>query len=147
MDILQHIYGDAPNPEVAETFNIIGEMFSNLGDYKYALDCRLIALGIMRDLYGDCDSNTTDCFYSVGIIYSRIGEYKKATKHLLKALEIALRIGDENLIATLYNRVGRAYKAAGQQETANDYFRQAAKKFRELGDAEQAEANLKDIVE
>ena len=46
-----------------------------------------------------------------------------------------------------YNRVGHAYKAAGQQITANDYFLQAAEKYRELGDEEQAQENLAMIEE
>ena len=65
----------------------------------------------------------------------------------IKGLDIAIQIDDSNLIATLSNRVGRAYKAAGQQKTANDYFRKAAEKFRELDDEVQAEDNLKEIVD
>ena len=50
------------------------------------------------------------------------------------------------MTAVLLNRVGRACMSAGQTGQANEYFRQAAEKFRELGDEEQAQMNL-DLIE
>ena len=65
----------------------------------------------------------------------------------LRALEIAKQIKKDDDIAVYLNCVGNAYKSAGKKEMANDYFRQAAEKYRELGDEEQAQENLALIEE
>ena len=48
-------------------------------------------------------------------------------------------------IAGLLNCLARSYKANNQPAEARDYFRQAAEKYRELGNEKQAQANLDEM--
>ena len=69
------------------------------------------------------------------------------------ALENCIKAADdlpdlfESDIAPYNEKVGRAYKTAGQYERANEYFRQASEKYRELGNEKQAQANLNEIID
>ena len=133
--------------DIVRLYNMVGIEYSRLEDHKNALEYRQKALSVRLSIYGELHPDVARSYDAVGREYGKLGDPIKAIESRKKALDIAIRISDFNLAATLYNRVGNAYKAAGQQEKANEYFRQAAERFRELGDEEQAEANLKEIIE
>jgi preprotein translocase subunit SecA/nephrocystin-3 len=135
------------HPDVAISYNNVGATLGKFGEYKKELEYEEKALKIWLSLFGENHPHVAKAFNNVGATYGKLGDRQKEIELRKKALNIAIRIGDANSAATLYNRVGRAYKSAGQQEIANDYFRTAAEKFRELGNEAQAEANLKEINE
>ncbi len=117
------------------------------GNHKMALELAKIGLTIELLIYGEDTIMATSCYDTVGYEYGKVGDKEKALESRLKALEIATRISDEDWIATLFNRVGQSYLALGNIDAANDYFRRSAEKWKELGNEEQAQKSLSEIVE
>ena len=144
LQISLDIFGER-HPDVATSYNNVGCEYSELGDHQKALEYKEKARQISLDIFGERHPDVAISYNNVGYEYGELGDHQKALEYRLKALEIAERIEDSNLIATFLNRVGRTYKALGQVENANDYFRRSSEKWKELGDEEQAEANLKEI--
>lgn len=135
------------HPDTALSFEKVADIHNALKDYNHEIACLQKALNIRLYLYGEVNPDVARLFNNIGAAEGKLGHVEKEIELRKKGLDIAIRIGDDKLIAVLYNRVGHAYKAAGQQITANDYFRQAAEKYRELGDEEQAQENLAMIEE
>ena len=135
------------HPFVARSYHNVGLAWGELKDHNKALEYEEKALKIRLSLFGELHPDVVTSFNTVGATYGKLGDSEKELELRKKALDIAIRIGDSNLTATLYSRVGRAYKSAGQIETANDYFRQAAEAFERLGDEAQKQENLNLIEE
>ena len=133
---------DENHPDIARTYSHIGQVYVDLAQDKEALDYQLKALNIQLVTLGEFHPETAITYNNIGSSYGKLGFPAKELTFRKKALEIARTINDGNMIAILLNRVGKAYKATGQIESANDYFCEAAKKCRELGDEKQAQDNL-----
>ena len=140
------IYGEN-HPTIANTWLTLGIILGNTGDFNRALAFGEKALKIYLTLFGENHLNVACAYNSIGFIHGKKGNVKKEIAYRSKGLAIALKTGNKILAANSCNRVAHAYKKNQQKDLANTYFRQAAEKFRELGDEEQAQANLKEIEE
>ena len=98
-------------------------------------------------LYGESHPGIAGLCNYIGASYEILGQIEKGLSYRLKALDIANCVKDEKKIAIYSNRIGKSYRSLGETNAANDYFRLAAEKYRELGDEEQAQENLKLIEE
>ena len=135
------------HPDVASSYIDVGMMYGELGDYQSEIDHLSEALKIILSLYGEERSDVANLYNNIGAAKGKLGDVEQEIELRKKGLGLALRIGDETLSATLFNRVGRAYKSDGQIESANDYFRQAAEAYDKLGDEAQKQENLNLIEE
>ena len=145
LQIYLDVFGEL-HPNVATSYICVGREYGALGNHQKALEYTEKALRIRLDIFGERHPAVARSYGNVGYEYGKLGDNQRALEYRQKALGIAEMIEDSNLIATFLNRVGRTYKALGQVENANDYFRRSAEKWKELGDEEQAEASLSEII-
>ena len=131
--ILLSMFGEI-HEDVLEVYYRLESLCLKLGDYKQALDNAEKVIDISRSLFGESSPYVAIAFGEAGLIHRKMGTTEKEMTMYMKGLEIALHIEDKQLAATLCNRVGRAYKSAGQKEKANEYFRKVADAFGKLGD-------------
>ena len=73
-------------------------------------------------------------------------DYQKVLEYRLRALELAENLESTELMANISGLVGQSYKALGNIDAANDYFRRAAEKWKELGNEEKAQKSLSEMV-
>jgi tetratricopeptide (TPR) repeat protein len=76
----------------------------------------------------------------LGIIHFLLGEYRKSTAFLERALVISREIEDRRAEGTALGNLGNAYSALGETRKAIDYYEQALAMSREIGDR-RAEGN------
>ena len=146
LNTLLTLYGEN-HPDVATSYNNVGFDYGELGNYQKALEYQMKALEIRRSLYGKNDSYIAGSYDDIGYTYLQLEDYEKSIDNLLKGLIIAKMNNDLESVAYISSHIGSVYKTAGRLKIANKFFRQAAEKYRELGDNAQAEANLKEIIE
>ena len=145
LEIKRALYGDK-HLDVAQSYSNVGYQYIGLNDYPAAVDYLEKSLSTYLTLLGEDHTTIAELYNSIGAIYGRLGDKQKELDYRSKALEISRVINDQDGIATYLNRVGQAYKAGGQIEKAREFFRQAAEKYRELGNEEQAQANMRLIT-
>lgn len=140
LTIVRSIFGDN-HPYVAISYNNVGGLFLKKGDNHKALEYKEKALEIRLRSLGECHPDTVSSLNVVGSLYGIIGDRKKEIKYRLMALNIANKITlSPKVVSPILVGIARAYMAERQIETANDYFRQAVEKYRELGDEAKAQA-------
>lgn len=107
----------------SKILNDIGIIYSNLGNYKKALDFHLKSL---NERLKDKDNNSNEyaiIYNNIGDCYRSLKKQKKALQYLLKGLKV-LSLSDEynyNLSA-LYCNLGLVYLDLGELENAKEYF-------------------------
>ena len=82
---------------------------------------------------------------SIGVIYSKKGEYDQTLNYFNRALELREELGDKNKIASSLNNVGTIYQRKGEYDQALDYFSRALKIYEELGNKESIGISLNGI--
>lgn len=137
--------GDIDYFSIAHAYNIVGTAYACLGENKKALDCFLKAIELFTKVSGEYCYDNERLFNNSGAMYGRLGDTGKELEFRTKALAIARRLNHNDSIARFSYSIARAYKVAGQPEKARSHFRQAAEKYRELGDEEQAQASLEEL--
>ncbi len=79
---------------------------------------------------------------SLGILYGKIGSYKKSVECNEKALKIAQEIGDRRNEGAWLGNLGNVYRDFGQVEKAIEYYEKALAIAQEIGDRLEGEADL-----
>lgn len=75
-------------------------------------------------MFGENHNNIHDTFYNIGVIFFKIGDYKKAIEYLYKDLSIEKVLYGEshkNLTSSLCY-IGWIYKEIGQNDKALEYY-------------------------
>lgn len=141
---IQMTYSEGDDMDLALSYNSMGYDYSSVGNHLKALAYYEKALMVLLTLYNDDVNNplTANTFNSIGYEYGELGDYRKELEYRAKGLEIARSIEDVNLEANLHNRVGKTYQKMGDTEQAQNQFKLAAEKFKELGDDEEYKANM-----
>lgn len=120
------------HPSVAVSYNNVGMIYYNLGDYQQGLDSVLKALEIRRTIHADPHHETATCLNNVGLNYRMLDDYEHALKYGLEALSIRESIfGTRHFDTSVsYNNVGLAYCDLGDYPKALKYM-QKAQRIRE----------------
>ena len=132
------------NASVAQSYDNISVAYESLEKHQDAISYSQQAISVYKAIMGDNNSYVARLYNNIGAIYGKMGNKKKDLEYRFKALEIARSINHHIYTAAILNRVAEAYKADNQPGKAKDYYRQAAEKYRELGNEKQAQANLKE---
>ena len=78
-----------PNhPNLATSYNNIGQVYSNMGEYSKALSFHEKALGIRQETLPPNHPYLATSYNNIGQVYSKMGEYSKALSFYEKALGI-----------------------------------------------------------
>ena len=85
------IYGDSSHPEIAESYNNIGNVYRSQGDYKSALICNQKSLNMRLKIYGDLPHpDIAGSYNNIGNIYGSQGDYNSALDRYQKSLNMRL---------------------------------------------------------
>ena len=116
----------------ARSYNIIGIIYDNQGNYPEALKNYLASLKIGEEI-GD-KSNIARSHGNIGIIYSEQGNYAEALKYYFASLKLSEELGDKNGKAFTLTSIGNVYaEQCNYAEALKNYF-VALKLSEELGD-------------
>ena len=84
---------------------------------------------------------------NVGYYYSIGGDYKKAIKYTLEALEGFKKIGDKHGEADSYRQFGYIYKQKGDKKKAKEYYMKAYELYKSIGAESDAQDTLKAMTD
>lgn len=112
------------HPDTAISFNNIGEVYHERGEYDKALDYFNKATAIREKIFGKDHPDTAMLYNLTGTVYWNKGDNKRALKYYIKALNIREeKLGENHLDTTKsYNNLGLIYRSKGDYEKALEYF-------------------------
>jgi tetratricopeptide (TPR) repeat protein len=115
------------NETTAMSYNNIGNVYDDLGDYDKALEYHNKALEIRKSVLGENHPDTASSYDNIGIVYRNLGDYDKALEYHFKALEIYKDIlGEKHRdTAMSYNNIGAVYYNLGDYDKALEYYNKA----------------------
>ncbi len=102
---------------------ICAGMYDQFGQYEKAMQNALNAVKASELI--DDETNKSDCYTTLGQIYSRIYDYTNAIKNLNKGLIIRQRIKDDKAAASSLNLIARNYVLSKNYEEAKNYYNQS----------------------
>ena len=115
-----------------QTLNVIGQVYSALGEKQKSLDRFLQALHLSQDA-GDRQWEATT-LRSIGLTYSLSGENQKALDYYTRALPLLRAVGDRFGESLTLNNIGTVYWSLGENQKALNYYKQALPLRQALGD-------------
>ena len=104
-------------------YNIAGQIFLMISEFKSAIDSFKQALSIAREI-GDKQKEGI-WLGSLGNAYQNLGDYQKAIDNYEQALSIAREIGDKVNEGGWLGSLGGAYQNLGDYQKAIDNYEQA----------------------
>lgn len=107
----------------AQTLNVIGNTYENLGDYDRALDYLHRALAIKQELGDRLEIGKT--LSNLGLVFWDQADYPKAIDHFNQSLQIAREIKDQKLEGSVLNNLGLVYDEQGLYTRSIDLYKQA----------------------
>ena len=112
---------------IATSFNDIGLVYDEQGDYDKALEYYFKALAIYEKVLGMEHPFTATSYNNIGIVCDHKGDYEKALKYHLKALAIREKVlcKEHPDIATSHNNIGTLYNKKGDYDKALEYLQKA----------------------
>lgn len=105
---LQKEFGMSRTEGLAADYLLWGDIRTELGTYKAAMDDLLLALEIRTEIYGSNHASVAECYFSLGHRFRVQGLYKQALGYLQKARGILRQQDDRDT-----NRMGDALHEIG----------------------------------
>ena len=126
MNIEEKVLGK-DHPDTALSYNNIGSIYSDMGDYPKALEFYTKALSIREKVLGKDHPDTANSYNNIGNVYGYIGDYPKALDFLTKALNIKEKaLGkDHPDTATSYSNIATVYSSMGDYTKALEFYTKA----------------------
>jgi tetratricopeptide (TPR) repeat protein len=121
---------------VAEEHRLALIEFAAETEYK-SLDEIKRSIELKETLLAELSNETEISKYllgSLGILYYKIGFYRKSIEYSEKALKIAQKIGDRRNESLLFRSLGAAYHSIGEIRNSIRYYEKALKFAHEIGD-------------
>ncbi|KAL9958275.1 hypothetical protein ACROYT_G035271 [Oculina patagonica] len=117
--IQKKIFGE-DHADVATSYNDLGAVYTDIGEYNQAKEFHAKALAIRKKIFGEEHAHVATSYSNLGEVHRNIGEYNEAKELYEKALKINKSIfGDENAdIAASYSNLGLAYADIGDYHKA-----------------------------
>ena len=118
----EELYG-AEHEKTANSYNNIGLVYLQQGDYGKTLEYLQKALETKEKVLGTEHSDTATSFNNIGGVYWKIGDYDMALKYYQKALAIKEKVlGREHPdTAISYYCIGLLYQTLGDYDKALEY--------------------------
>jgi tetratricopeptide (TPR) repeat protein len=85
------------------------------------------------------------CSNQLGLIQSRLGQYKKSLEYFEQSVAISRKIGDEKNEAPTLDNIGGVYKSLGQYTKALDFYERSLAIRKKIGDVLGEGATLNNI--
>ena len=123
------------NPDLATSYNNVGNFYNILGQQEKAEEYYFKAIAIRERLAEEnperFNSDLATSYNNAGVFYREQGQFGKAEEYYLKAIAIGEKLAKENPerfnpdLAMSYNNVGVFYKNHGQSGKAEKYYLKA----------------------
>ncbi len=114
------------------SLNCIGLVYSNMGNYKRALEYHLLSLKIAEQ-YNIKNARST-AIINIANIYNYQSDFKKALKYYFKALAIAEKEKDKDDMKICLGNIGAAYTGMLEYQKALEYYPESLRLAEETGD-------------
>ena len=118
--------------DLAATYNNLGNLYSNLGQYdkveKYHMHVLEICECLAKEDPAKYSEDLAMTYNNLGCLYGDLNQYYKAEEYYLRALEIKERLAKENPakysgeLAATYNNLGALYEDLNQYDKAEKYY-------------------------
>ncbi|MGD0756681.1 MAG: CHAT domain-containing tetratricopeptide repeat protein, partial [Bacteroidales bacterium] len=122
------------HPEVATSYNNIGNAYYDKGEYDKALEYHFKSFQLLKEILGEKHPLVADSYNSIGLVYNRKGEYDMALEYHFKALQIYKEILGEKhpLVAGCYYGIGLVYNKKDECDKALEYYIKALQIDKEI---------------
>ena len=84
------------HPDVATSYNNLGNLYYSMGRYEEALPLHQKALEIMLEQLGERHPNVASAYNNLAVLYKSMGRYEEAIAHYQHAINIAQQTLGEN---------------------------------------------------
>jgi len=128
---------------LAEVYNVIGNIQTDLSNSEAALNYNLKALKLreeMNDSFAMASS-----LINIGKVYYNLKEYQKANDYYQQSLLIREKINDLAGIAACYNNIANYYGDQGENQKALDYLKKSLEIKEKLGNKKAIAYTLNNI--
>ncbi|MDW8220508.1 MAG: tetratricopeptide repeat protein, partial [Bacteroidota bacterium] len=120
--------------EMMNSYNFIGVIYRNMGNYTQAMSSYLRALELAEQYKND--KQIAYCHNNIGNLYMKQKQYKQALEHCLRALAAFERLSDKRGTAYAHLRIGEIYERQHHNDQAIEHYQESLRLRRELGDSE-----------
>ncbi|NEP12623.1 MAG: tetratricopeptide repeat protein [Symploca sp. SIO2C1] len=127
---LWRVVGD--KAEEGKTLNLIGSIYSNLGEKQQALEYYNQALPLRRTVGDKVGEAIT--LNNLGSYYHDLGEKQQALEYYNQSLPLFRAVGDKAGEAIILNNIGSFYDDLGEKQQALEYYNQSLPLRRAVGD-------------
>ncbi|XP_020605746.1 kinesin light chain-like [Orbicella faveolata] len=112
--IRKKIFGEE-DADVAISYNNLGIVYRNLGQYNEAKEYYEKAVIIRKQIFGEEHADVAISYNSLGVVYRNIGQYNEAKEYYENALIIRKKIFDEeNADIASFSNLGSVYQDVEQ---------------------------------
>ena len=111
----------------ANTYSILGNVYSDLGRYSHAKECCERALIIRKEIHGEKHGDVAASYNNLGNVHKDLCKYSEAKGYYEQALVIRKEFYGEKHgdVAASYNNLGIVYRILGQYNKAKEYYEKA----------------------
>lgn len=117
---------------LAHAYNCFGRIYFRLGDLDKAKEYYEASLHLFRWDLTD-EEGVIRAHNNLGILYRHLSDWRQATWHMLRAMEIANRLGNFAYLAVTYANLGIVHLKAGSWDEARENFDRALTSYVQIG--------------
>ncbi|HSQ59383.1 MAG TPA: sigma 54-interacting transcriptional regulator [Acidobacteriota bacterium] len=117
---------------LAHTYNCYGRIYYRLGELDRAKEYYEAALHLFRWDLND-DEGVIRAHNNLGVLYRHLSDWRQATWHLLRSMELSQRLGSFAYLAVSSANLGTVHLKAGSGEEAREHFDRALKSYVQIG--------------
>ncbi len=117
---------------LAHSYNCFGRIHFRLGDLDQAKEFYEAALHLFRWDLND-EEGVLRAHNNLGILYRHLSDWRQASWHLLRSMELATRLGNFAYIAVSCANLGIVYLKAGSWDEARAHFDRALTSYVQIG--------------
>jgi CHAT domain-containing protein/tetratricopeptide (TPR) repeat protein len=124
LDIALGIYGDKPQPLVAEYYSGLAYLYERTGKHNQALTFSRHSLDILEKTVGKNNPRTLRCLNSIAVIQANLGNFKQAEQILRDVLESTrILMGEKHeSLASGMSNLASVLAVQGKHGEANRFF-------------------------
>lgn len=119
------------------------ECLVELGRPKEAMEEVLLAIPILERT--DDNQGLIGAYQIAGLVYAKLGDWKEAEEHLIKARRLAQKCKLPVSEGTIVKDIGRIYKWRGDKDKALLYMKEAKEMFERLGAKQELDRLTEDM--
>jgi len=117
---------------LAHAYNCFGRIHFRLGDLDKAKEFYDAALHLFRWDLND-EEGVIRAHNNLGVLYRHLSDWRQATWHLLRSMEIATRLGNFAFISVSCANIGIVHLKAGSWDEAAEHFDRALNSYVQIG--------------